>query len=521
MRKLVAKEKKIVNSLQESLVNKGWQILDSADSGIYRKGSCILFIFQEEHELPTEKRYSAGFPVNYIRNFYLPDYDWWVEYDGILVACDKFKRNFGNSAEQLKNYVGYLEMLATLDASIVLSKRALYTTETISQVKRKLIKYTGPAIENLYLKTGDSYYLIRLLPQQADDKIYALIPLALTMDGDDITYEIRSDIKPLTTKEEQLNALLNAKDFEVFTMSEIVNDSLVPKWKSEERLEVSCCENDDIFTDLDLSSVQRVSAATALGLRENPSILLQDGLDNVTCNKLLGFIKAGLNMEYLKGNYSSDVFDELYGISSNYVSLKKYAIKGYTAERIRTLYNDFITSFSRQEEALAEEGYNADQIAFLRYVASKGSGIAHLRTNKPLQAMWLSDEITRGHHVKLFTWMMPYATENTNQRVSIPWSIIPESLQDYVKQVFSNVPDFEINGVPWRTVLDKILHDVSVLYYHVNDGITLYSNENYLTMRKNAILVSNFMLYNCVIAMQINSKMYVSTSDLESLGLDL
>ena len=110
MQKLTATDKCILMAVQAALQEKGWIPLLDEYAGVLRLGDFILYLYQDSSDLEgktgTKFCYSAGEladsalnttkkAINYKMHYYLPEYHWWMECCGVLVAMGKFKKTFG------------------------------------------------------------------------------------------------------------------------------------------------------------------------------------------------------------------------------------------------------------------------------------------------------------------------------------------------------------------------------------------------------------------------------------------
>lgn len=553
MQKLSASDKKILEVLQTSLTELGWEVLRNDLSGILRKKSFILFLYQDESDLARPAASSfvydqgacksgqvidAGglYPINYRMHHVLVGYNWWIECNGALVAFGKIKKMFAGMADnsasektqrQYKEFVQMIDSLATGGKDAALIRRPQYCKQTSIQVQHELRQYTGETVkENLYIWTKDNLYLMIKKMEQASNAaevMYMLVPVRVDKEENNFTTEVVTNTKPMVMMEKELQQFISNAGFKIYTEFENPVEVSSMRWAESDNQQMAMLspEDSELYKEFALSGLQRQILAIGLQRVYNVTPLLNKKINATTGSFILKFMESFLDASLVTENYGEEILQTLFNIAKNGISLKKYAVAGYTSSRIQALYNEFLTGFQRQEEQLRNAGCSVDQINFIRYIASKGGGIAHVKTGEPLHVLWLRDEIARGNLVELMTWMIPYAQDETTANIRVPWNILPSSLQDYVITHFKSVPEFSFQGRSWKEIVDYACNNATGINYNYTSGLMIEFNRCYLAMDVNSVMLKTPSLSNAANAMYINGKMYVNDRNMDRLPFAL
>lgn len=198
---MTANDRRIRQRVQEELVTRGWEELSSP--GVLRYGEFYIYLYQEEQDKVRDEVTSFVYdeaelcsgrvlrrPVNYHMNYFLPDYNWWVEYCGVLVAMGRFKKTALSTEKTTKQFLECIEgidRLAKGGPEKAMLGRPSYSQHTISVMQRTLVPYNGEMRSDIYLQQKDNlYYFVKRISntEDAPGSIYALVPVVCTTHGD-------------------------------------------------------------------------------------------------------------------------------------------------------------------------------------------------------------------------------------------------------------------------------------------------------------------------------------------------
>lgn len=549
MQKLTATDKCILMAVQAALQERGWIPLLDEYAGVLRLGDFILYLYQDSSDLEgktgTKFCYSAGEladsalnttkkAINYKMHYYLPEYHWWMECCGVLVAMGKFKKTFGaiyhgSATEKVKQQfmecMDSIHSIAALGCERAFRNRPSYSVQLKPAMRHELVPHDAGVQEDLYLRTGeDLYYLVKRLGEEdGSNTVYALIPVSLKKEDGLIKVDIIKSNKPVRTTSSGLSQLLRQGELPAFRIVEDPYEVKEMVWTNESVRSLTYHEHPLLkqFSGFGLNGSQKEILSLGLDRVYNITPFLNGNIDAATGAYLLKFISNGLDVSLITMSYSEEVMQTLFNIANGGLSLHKYVNPGYSLDRIRTIYNEFLSGFELQKERLEKEGYSEAQINFMRLVASKGKGFSHLKTGEPLPALWLRDEIAMGNHVELMTWMIPYATDDNAANIRIPWRVLPESLQEYVIQWFRSVPEVMLGGHSWDNIVLHAAKNATGICYSYKYGLMLECNYNFLAMDSNSVMLKASSFLNAANAMFINGSMFVNDSKFSQLQLAL
>lgn len=537
---MTANDRRIRQRVQEELVTRGWEELSSP--GVLRYGEFYIYLYQEEQDKVRDEVTSFVYdeaelcsgrvlrrPVNYHMNYFLPDYNWWVEYCGVLVAMGRFKKTALSTEKTTKQFLECIEgidRLAKGGPEKAMLGRPSYSQHTISVMQRTLVPYNGEMRSDIYLQQKDNlYYFVKRISntEDAPGSIYALVPVVCTTHGDFVDVTLDQTRNGTRADYQSLVEILASGELPPYYLLESPCNKKEMQWDMPGG-EIGGQPDNPIVKDFDsfkLNGAQKGNLSCALNEVYNVTPLLDNRIDALTGSWLLQFMREGFDISDIRDNFSSDVLKFLFHLAEEGIALKKYANPGYTASRLQTMYSDFLSSFSVQEKELKKLGYDEQQIWFIRSVASRGKGFSHLKTGEPLNVLWMRDEIEQGHHIKLMTWMIPYASTDCVTNVRIPWKVLPAALQEYVVQMFKAVPDFRMGGYQWENIVDYAVSHATGIYYCYKYGVMLNFDYKYMAMDHNSVMLKDSGFINKANAIYVNGKMFVNDLNFSLLGIKI
>ena len=515
----MVKQIDFLSKINSILKSRGWVSVKSVFSGIYVKNRTFLSIkipdecrtlFDNNEDAVECDKTECGEVFNT-----LPAYSWTIERDKFVLCFGKLPRyvfkinnsNYENSKKHIDTMLNAAEHYAAISDSELPLARAHYY-ELPSSESVFVLEQCSNELRNEFLikmKSQNSFYLVKAL--SAD--IYQLV-VVLADDSNNLL--VSKDAKVINLKKDQLLEILNKDGIQCFERNEIVRKILVPKWELA-AAQASCTDvvpfNKERFNQFNLSEAQLSIIALAWKKRLPITHLLNNKYSPDTMKELVSMLEAELDISDIKDNFSKESIQALHKIAAEHLSLRKYAVSGYTAQRIKSLYDNFLNAFHTQEDSLKQQGYSEQQIAFIKEIASAGKGTAKAKEKIPVLASRMKMLTETNYFADVFKFMIP-SVADSDLACRVPWKSIPSQLKDSLYFSFKTFPDFSIKGTTWYALIDLCFSKADFLLYRHPQGLMIGFSHLYLTIQDNFVAIRDSAFYNLLIAEFINDFVFVN-----------
>lgn len=516
----MGQENKFFEKLVIKLKDSGWE--RTSQYGVLQNGHFYFILYLDDEEIVKNVVFTADSTiVPNLTGIRINKQSWHLEYNGLIMTFGKVPRyvfNQNSDSKHTDSIKSQLDNYTTADPDVLYFCRASYGTE-----KEQCDKYRMEPISKLI--PGDIYCELNgvglfyvLQRQEGIHTLIRVVPPDENVKSPAIFMEQQNGKmvqKELSATSDQINKAVSIGSAKLFERVPEAYTTNVAVWTQSEVDPVKMTtlfKRTELYKGFDLDAQHKRYLANAI-LRKLPvAALLDKSLSAITIAGIYALLRLNLPVTYLNTSFSSDAMEALVKIAKDGISLKKYAVAGYSAARIQKLYADFTMSFETLRTKLTSEGFSKEQISYIREVASDGKGISSVYNHDPVLVNRMHLLADTGYMSDLLNYMTEYTTDG-GVTCSVPWATVPDALKALFRESFLTFPSFISHGKSWEDIINFCFDKADSIIYRHPFGLMMKFGYNYLTIKDNYVAIRNSGFENVWIAELINNNVYVNDFD--------
>ena len=510
-------QNKFFEQLADALAKFSWE--RTTQYGVLAHGRLYFVLYREEKPEEIYEFSTTDRCVPSLAGITVDGQAWHLEYDGFILTfgkLPKYAEHQGLAKKNLDSLVEQLNSYTTMDPTALYFCRASYkiTRKTYDVYRMHQIDSLTSGEIYLEMDKDNLYYLLK--SEKGD---YSLIKVKDTDERaatTNIWTDERNQVKRIDgATESSITALVTSGKAKLF---ERIPEAAVENVGAWELAEVDPKTIADLFSlttgysEFGLDAQHKRYLANALKRKLPVAALLDNSISIATIAGIYTLLCKNIQVSELNTSFSEESIDALVRLALDGISIKKYAVPGYTAARIQKLYSDFATSFESLRSKLKSEGFSKEQIEYIREVAAEGKGISDAYNHDSVLVNRMKSLAKTGYFANLLTFMTESVTEGA-VICSTLWSSVPQSLKDEYRSSFETFPEFSSHGYTWKQIIDFCFSKADAVVYRHPFGLMLQFGYYYLVIQDNYVAIRNSGFSNVWIAELINNKVYVNDFD--------
>ena len=514
-------ENKFFEKLADALRASGWQ--RTAQYGVLQNGK-FYFVLYLNDQTPVVEFSSSDKCMPCLTGITIADQSWHLECHGFILTFGKIPRYvikqgsdskcIETISEQINKYTSVSEdtlYFCRATCKKVRKTEDVYTMNPIDSMKDGDIycEMDGGKLYYVMKRPEGVHTLVRVTHPDNKKRVPDLFRAPTDENGNFVDDSLHVSVENIN----KAAAIGGAKLFERIAESQTVEELVWEQSEIDPNGMASLFSLTEQYDEFGLDAQHKRYLANALKRKFPAAALLNNSISMATIAGIYTLLSKNLPVSDLNTSFTEDAVDALVRLATDGISIKRYAVPGYTSARIQKLYSDFSLSFDQLKTKLVSEGFSQDQIAYIREVASAGGGISSAYNHNPVIVNRMKALASSGYMTGLLNFMAESAT-NGAITCSVPWTAIPQSLKDEFKDSFYTFPAFKSHGKTWTEIIDFCFSQVKAVIYRHPFGVMLHFDYFYLAIQDNYVAIRNSGFNNVWIVELVNNKVYVNDFDM-------